>query len=186
MLKFIQLTLFILLVSSCTTIQTTSDYETKTDFSSFKKYAWLNESDNPSENIRINNKMVIDIVRTEVEKHLNSKGFTKTAPEQADFLIAWFGAIEQKIKTQNINHFYSTYGYGTLYHNPSSNAKSQVATVKEYEEGSLIFDFLNPKDHTLLWRGSGRDKLIVGQAEEIAKHNLKKAVNHILSGFPPQ
>lgn len=176
----------LLLVAGCTTIQVESDYNTKVDFSRLKSYAWLSETDNPSENVRINNKFVIDSVRTQVEKTLNSRGFVKTEPEQADFVIVWFGAIEQKIKSQNIDHFYSSYGYGALYQNPYWNdSKSLVANASEYEEGSVILDFLDPDNHTLLWRGVGRDKVVEGRPQDVVKKQINDMVSMVLADFPP-
>lgn len=185
MLRTGLLGLLVLFVAGCTAIQVTSDYNPKTDFSRLKTYAWLSEADNPSENVRINNKLVIDSVRVSVERNLDSKGFAKAEREQADFLITWFGAIDQKIKTENINHFYRPYGYGTLYRDPYWNTQPTVTNVTEYEEGSLIFDFLDPKNHALLWRSTGRDKIVKGQPEDKVRKNIDKAVSQILIGFPP-
>jgi hypothetical protein len=181
----ILLGLLMLLVAGCSTIKVGSDYKTNIDFSKFKTYAWLNETDNPSDNVRMNNKMVIDSVRASVERTLNSKGYIKTDNEKADFLITWFGAIEQKMKAQNIDHFYSSYGYGTLYQDPDWNPQSQVTNIKEYEEGSLIFDFLDPESHTLLWRGIGRDKVVEGRPDDVVRQNIDKAVRQILADYPP-
>ena len=183
---FVFLGLVTLLVAGCSTIKVGSDYNRNTDFSKLKTYAWLNETDNPSDNVRMNNKLVIDSVRTSVEKDLNSKGYTKADRESADFLITWFGAIEEKIKAQNIDHFYSSYGYGTLYQNPYWNPQSQVTNIKEYEEGSLIFDFLDPVNHTLLWRGIGRDKVVEGRPEDVVRKNIDRAVRKILADYPPK
>ena len=177
--------LFALLVAGCSTIKVGSDYNRNTDFSKLKTYAWLNETDNPSDNVRMNNKIVIESVRSSVEKTLNSKGYVKTDRENADFLITWFGAIEEKIKAQNIDHFYSSYGYDTLYQDPSWNPQSQVTNIKEYEEGSLIFDFLDPETHTLLWRGIGQDKVVEGRPDDVVRQNIDKAVKKILADYPP-
>ncbi len=185
MLRIAVLGLLGLFIAGCTTLQITSDYDDKTDFSQLKTYAWLHGIDTPSENIRINNKLVIEIVRSSVEQTLDSKGFVQVEKDQADFLIAWFGAIEQKIKAQNINNFYSSYGYGTLHQSPYWNNQSPTVNVTEYEEGSLIFDLLDPDGHTLLWRGIGRDKVVADRPEDTKRQNLSKAVNLIISKFPP-
>lgn len=177
--------LLVMLFSSCSTVKVESDYSTKVDFSKLKTYAWLNETGHTSDNVRMNNKLVVDSVRDSVENTLNAKGFVKTDSEKADFLITWFGAIEQKIKAQNIDHFYSSYGYGALYQNPYWNPQSEVINIKEYEEGSLIFDFLDPENHTLLWRGIGRDKVVEGRPEDVVRQNIDKAVRQILADYPP-
>lgn len=186
MLKISLLSIIILIVSGCSTIQVTSEYNPKRDFSSLKTYAWLNDMDHPSDNLRINNELVIRSVRNAVEESLESKGFVKTTRDQADFLISWFGAIEQKVKAETITHFYAPYGYGTLYRDPAWNTQAQAIALKEYEKGSLIFDFLDPKSNTLIWRGIGQDRITEGQSGEKIKKNLHLAVSQILADFPPK
>jgi hypothetical protein len=187
MLRLSLLSLLVLsFVVGCSTIQVKSDFNPKTDFSRLKTYRWLNNQDKPSDDIRINNEFVINAVRAAVEKDLQGKGFTRVDNDQADFVIAWFGAIEQKIKSENINHFYAPYGYGTLYRDPYWNSQPTTINVGEYEQGSLIFDFLDPGSHTLLWRGIGSDKLKDDQSESQVTQNIKAAVTQVLAGFPPQ
>ncbi len=41
-------------------------------------------------------------------------GYVKDDNGSPDFLITWFGAIEKKVKKESIDHFYSTYGYGSV------------------------------------------------------------------------
>jgi len=185
MLKTSLLSIIILIVSGCSTIQVTSEYNSKRDFSDLKSYAWFNDKDSPSDNLRINNELVIGSVRDAIKESLVSKGFVETARDQADFLISWFGAIEQKVKIENITNFYAPYGYGTLYRDPALNTQAQAKVIKEYEKGSLIIDFLDPKSNTLMWRGIGQDRIVEGQSVENIKENLHLAVSQILANFPP-
>lgn len=185
MLRSIFLGLLVIAISACSTIKVKSDKSSQHNFSNLKSFAWLDGTNTPSEDVRINNKIVIDSVRTAVEKNLSTKGFSKTEVEKADFLITWFGAIEKKVKTQNIQHFYSTYGYGTLYHNAAKKGDAPGTEVTEYEEGSLIFDFFDPRDSSLLWRAVGRDKVGKGKTETEVRQNINRAVRHILRDFPP-
>ena len=185
MLRMCSLILILLIFAGCSTIQVKNNYNPKTDFSRLKTYSWLHDKDQPSENVRINNDLVKSTVRSSVEETLNTKGFVKTGRDKADFLITWFGAIEQKIKKESIDHFYAPYGYGTLYRDPYWNSQPNIASVTEFEKGTLVFDFLDPAAHTLLWRGSGSDEVIEGRPEAEVKRNLKEAVVKILAGFPP-
>ena len=186
MFRFSLLAVFLVWFTGCSTLQVTTDFNPKTDFSEFRTYAWLNDTDKPSEDVRINNILVVKSVRSAVEEVLESKGFAKVEREHADFLVVWFGAIEEKLKTENINHFYRRYGYGTLYRDPYWNSQPTVSSVKEYEEGRLIIDMVNPDDHSLIWRGGGKDKIVEGRTKEQVRKNLGDAVKTILERFPPQ
>ena len=179
------LSVIVLVLSGCSTLKVTSDFNPNTDFTRLQTYGWLHSIDQPSENVRVNNDFVRSAVREAVEETLEEKGFVKTDRESADFVITWFGAIETKLKVENINHFYAPYGYGTLYRDPYWNSNPSVVNKTEYEEGSLVFDFLDPKKQTLIWRGAGRDKIVEGEPDELARKNLKAAVKSILADFPP-
>lgn len=185
MKRVILLCVVVLLLSGCTTLKVTSDYSPNTDFTTLKTYGWLHDIDQPSENVRVNNDLVRTTVREAVEEALAEKGFVKTDRDSADFVITWFGAIETKLKAENINHFYAPYGYGTLYRDPYWNSNPSIASTTEYEEGSLLFDFLDPKRQSLIWRGQGRDKIVEGEPDDVVRKNLKAAVKSILADFPP-
>jgi len=174
------------LIAGCSTIQVKSSYNPKTDFSGLKTYSWLRDNDKPSDDERINNELVVEAVRAAVEKDLQAKGFQKNVTGQPDFVITWFGAIEQKIRTENIDHFYARYGYGALYRDPYWNTQPTTVEVGEYEQGSLIFDFLDPKGHELIWRGVGSDRIKEGQSDTQVKNNISAAVTQILANFPPK
>lgn len=175
-----------LFAASCSTLEVSSNFNPKTDFSRLKTYAWLNDVDHPSSNVRVNNELVRNSVREGIEEDLAAKGFIKSEQrDTADFLVTWFGAIEQKLKVENINNFYAPYGYGTLYRDPYWNSNPTVTKTKAYEEGSLIIDFLDPKHQALLWRGTGKDRIEAGQPPETVKRKLKESVRMILANFPP-
>lgn len=185
MLRIGILSIGLMVLSGCSTIKVSTDYNPNTDFSTLKTYGWLHTVDQPSENVRVNNDFVRSTVREGVEEALAAKGFVKSDRESADFVITWFGAIEAKLKVENINHFYAPYGYGTLYRDPYWNSQPSIANVTEYEEGSLVFDFLDPQRHALIWRGKGKGKIAEGEPDEVVRKNLKSAVEDIIADFPP-
>ena len=131
----------------------------------------------------MNDPKVRQTIRTAVEQSLSSKGYEQVDRQQADFLVTWFGAIEQKIKKENIDHFYAPYGYGTLYRDPVLNTESPRA-IGEYEKGTIIIDFVDPKNQKLIWRGSGSGRLAEDQPEQTTLRNLNRSVNKILAPFP--
>lgn len=172
-----------LLVAGCAQLQTGSEINKKIDFTALKTYSWLHDVDTPAEDVRLNDPKVRQTIRTAVEQSLSSKGYEQVDRQQADFLVTWFGAIEQKIKKENIDHFYAPYGYGTLYRDPVLNTESPRA-IGEYEKGTIIIDIVDPKSQKLIWRGSGSGRLAEDQPEQTALRNLNRSVTKILAPFP--
>ena len=173
----------LLIIAGCTQLQTGSEINETTDFAPLKTYSWLHDVDKPADDVRLNDPKVRQTVRTAVEDSLSSKGYEQVGRQQADFLVTWFGAIEKKIKKENIDHFYSPYGYGTLYRDPVLNTASPQK-ILEYEKGTIIIDIVDPKSQKLIWRGSGSGRLAEDQPEQTALRNLNRSVTKILAPFP--
>jgi len=173
----------LLLVAGCTTLQVTSEFNPKTDFTRLKTYAWLDGAEKRGNDVRIDSELVTTAVRQSVEDVLAARGLKKVEAATADCLVTWFGAIEQRLTVENIDHFYARYGYGALYRSPQWNPQSTGQAV-DYEEGSLVIDIIDSTTHSLLWRGSGRDKIVAGRPETQVRANIKAAVNRILAELP--
>ncbi|MGI9535983.1 MAG: DUF4136 domain-containing protein [Desulfocapsaceae bacterium] len=179
----IAIALIFMIAAGCTQLQTGSKVDDAVDFTALKTFGWLHEQDKPAEDVRLNDPLVRQTVRTAVEQALLAKGYEQVDRQQADFLVAWFGAIKKKIKKENIEHFYAPYGYGTLYRDPVLNTESP-RKVQEYEEGTIIVDAVDPKNRRLIWRGSGSGRIAEDQPEQTALKNLNRSVTKILDPFP--
>ena len=175
--------LLVILAAGCSQIQTASEIDSGIDFSTYKTFAWLTDIDKTADDVRLNDPEVRKTIRTAVEQSLSAKGYQQADRSQADFLVAWFGAIEQKIKKENIDHFYAPYGYGTLYRDPALNPESPRALM-EYETGTLIIDIADPEDRRIIWRGSGSGRIVEDRTKQAALDNLSRSVTKILEPFP--
>ncbi len=58
--------------------------------------------------------------------------------------------------------------------------------VREYTEGTLIIDFVDPKADQLIWRGTGQSRLSESKTPEERTENINEAVAKILAQFPPK
>jgi len=149
-------------------------------------YAWIDTGKALSSDTRINNDQIKARVRVVVKEHLIICGFTKTDTETAGFRVSWHGIIEKKLQVDAIDHFNGPYGYGSLYCDPFWGGSAfRSSTVREYEVDTLSVDILDPVQHKLFWRGSGRDRLGSGDDPEKSIRKINKAVEVILKDFPP-
>ena len=147
-------------------------------------YGWL-EPDRENEDSRVYNPEVDSVVRKTVDKSLAGLGYTQVAQNKnPDFLISWFGGIEKKIKVETIDHFYANHGYGAM----ASMMPKQVAegaTTREFVQGTIMIDILDPQSHQLIWRGTGSDRLRQGMNKEDAALYIKRVVTAIFKELPP-
>lgn len=178
--------LLLFVCTACSTVSVDTDFNPAYDFAQLRTYSWVDGGKVPSSDSRINNDLIIDRVRSAVESTLAARGFVKASGQPADFQVSWHGGIEKKLQVDTIDHFYSPYGYGSLYRDPFWSGRSmRTSTAREYEVGTLIVDILDPIQHKLIWRGSG-SKMISSESnpEKITK-KINEAVAAILKDFPP-
>lgn len=175
--------LLLVLLAGCSRVQTNSEISSGADLASMKTFGWMSETGQQAEDVRLTDPRIQETIRAAVEKSLSDKGYERVDADKADFLVTWFGAIEKKIKTESLDHFYAPYGYGTLYRDPSLNTAA-AGTGFEYEEGTVIVDVLDPQSRKLLWRGSGSGRLLENQSEETVLHNLRRSIAKIVQPFP--
>ena len=55
----------------------------------------------------------------------------------------------------------------------------------EFEEGSLILDFVDPESNKLIWRGSAKAQIDSVDTPEKREKLINAAVNEILGKYPP-
>ncbi len=176
----------LLLVGGCSTLRVSSDFNPTYDFTRLKTYAWLDDGKAVSSDARVNNDLIVERVRSAVESSLAAKGYVKTDAASADFVVSWLGAIDKKLQVESIDHFYSPYGYGALARDPYWNRGRglRTTTAREYEEGTIIVDVLDPGQHKLIWRGSGTDRIGSNNSPEKVTRNINEAVSAIMASFP--
>ena len=177
--------LVLFLLSACSTLTVTSDYDTSFDFSTLRTYAWL-EGKTPSNDVRINNSLIINRVVNAVNTNLQSSGYQLVDKDKADFYVNWFGGIQDKIRLETINTYYGAMGYDDYAWGYRGYWPGFIRTYSfEYQEGTLIIDIADSKNKQLLWRGTGQDYLEENPTPEQITENINRTVTEILSNFPP-
>jgi len=167
-----------LALAGCSTVQVDTDYDPGTDFSALRSYAWLSSKQPPTGDPRIDNPLLDARLRGAIDAELASRGIRAVAPEAADFLVAYNVMVENKTDVQTIYRSYGRVGWG--------GAGSVDTVVQQYDEGTLLLDFLHPKDGKLLWRGSARTRLQEQRTPEKRDAYVKKIVAELFKKYPPK
>ena len=58
--------------------------------------------------------------------------------------------------------------------------------VREYEQGTLLLDFVDPETRQLLWRGSASARIRPSSSPEESQKRANEAVAAMLERFPPK
>ena len=88
-----------------------------------------------------------------IKANLNAKGYTLS--ENADFSISLFFTKDTKTSIQSTGGY--GYGYGYGYRGYGGMGGSTYVT--QYDEGTLVIDFVDMAKQELVWRGVGTGAL---------------------------
>jgi hypothetical protein len=161
---------------SCSSIYGVShDYDEKADFSQLKTYDWLAVPEKADIN-----QLDVERLKTAVNNQLEIKGFTMNS-DTPDFSIAVHFGKKDKIKVSDWG-----YDYGPVMGPRRGMARGRgPVDVYQYQEGTLVLDFVDAKTKKLLWRGSGKARVGDAKTPEKRQKLINEAVEKILKKFPP-
>jgi len=162
---------FIGLSVSCSPIYGVSyDYNRDADFKHLRTHGWLPVPDKANLN-----SLDLERIKKAVDVELQTKGL-KMATDNPDFLVAGHLVKKDKVNVTNWGYGYGHYG---RYWGPGG------VNVYQYEEGSLILDFVDAESKDLIWRGVAKADFDDATTPEKRDKLIKEAVQKILKNFPP-
>lgn len=165
-ISLVAITLF---VAGCATVSVNQDYDPGFDFSKLKTFGFLPVPSEAGIDQLSANKLG-DAIKSE----LASKGYTLS--EKADFGVALNFGKQSKTSVQSYG-----YGYGGWW----GGAGMGGLDVTQYDEGTLIIDFIDMAKNELIWRGTGSGVMSDSPSMEERTQNINNAVGKILAQFPP-
>ena len=171
---FLVLFLICFIISCASIYGVEHDYDKQVNFANLKTYDCM----------QIPKKADIDSlsaqrVKKAVNSELKGKGLMMTS-DNPDFLIAEHLGKKDKIHITDWGYDYGPYDrYWYRYPAPGG------VSVQEYEEGSLILDFVDAKSKKMIWRGAAKAVVDHSDTPEKREKLINEAVQEILKNFPP-
>jgi hypothetical protein len=170
------------------------DYKQDYNFSGVRKIAFFKYSgqvsgDNP---IKIS-----DIQRNRadvaLQQALEKRGYQFVDdPKQADLMLSWHLATQDKtdVRTYQTPAYGYGYGYGSYNRYARYNCWSCMPTqtevsVQEYTEGTFIVDLIDPQLNQSVWRSTIQSKLKGKEKTEGQQERFNAAADAIFATFPP-
>jgi len=155
---------------SCSSVYDISyDYDKQTNFAGLKTYDWLPV---PRE-VKVDT-LVQDRIKNAVNSELEARGLRMTSDEP-DFSIAMHAGTEEKV---GYSQDAWGYGYGSYWGGGRYRKY-------EYEEGTLVLDFVDTASKKLIWRGAAKVFVDSKMTPEKIDKLVNEAVQKILKNFPP-
>lgn len=165
-LFIIALFLIALIVNSgCSSISVSQDYDTSFDFSKWKNYGFM-----PIPESAGIDQLTADKISNAIKRNLNAKGYKDSEP--ADFGIALHFGQKTVTDVQSYGYGWGWYGGGV--------------DVSQYQQGTLIIDFIDMKTNKLEWRGTAQGAMAENPDVQTRTANVDTAVSQMLAPFPPE
>jgi hypothetical protein len=186
--RIAQLSMIVLLgilaigLGGCQTFNIRSDWDPTKPLDDFEKYHWLEPPEREGVNPFADNTLLRNRVRLAIETELEHRGFASVETlDAADFQVTYSVILDERIRIDG----YSTggaWGYRNRYSGFGSVYTS--ANVRNFQESTLIVDFLDPSNEDLVWRGWGTG-IVRTRDRDRGQKRLEKGVKAVLAAFPP-
>jgi len=178
------LMIFLALLTSCSGIEVSQDYNMKADFSNLKTFDWHLAKQKKTGDLRVDNPLLDSRIRQAVDSSLAQKGYQMKFKGTPDFYVGYKYAILKRIRSERVRT-----GIGFGFGGSGSFGSIGIGTgsdVREYDEGMLVIDITDTKNRKLLWRGTGTRRVFRHSSPKETTKKVNQTVEKILSQFPPQ
>ena len=171
----------LLVLAGCSSFNVRTDWDPDASLDDFDRYFFLEpapraEGTNPF----ADNDLLRKRVRESIERILAERGFRATSDRgEADFLVTYAVMLDDRLSingyTTGSAGYHRRAGYGFGY---------SSASVRQYQESTLMLDLLDPETELLVWRGWGTG-IVRTRDRDRGAARLDKGVRAILDRFPP-
>ncbi|WNO08621.1 DUF4136 domain-containing protein [Teredinibacter sp. KSP-S5-2] len=198
MIKIIFSTVFAVFLISCSSnkVAVNSDFDRDYDFNSLRTFSWHtpNVFNEKSEKY-LNNDILDDRIRGNVNEQLSTKQMRLVDDGQADFWVNYSITTEPRIDVKTYNTYqgyYSSwryYGAGTFRYATIGMPYTDSVVenkLQYYELGTFVLDVIDPKTGKLIWRGTASGKVPRDLSADEKERVVKNVVSRILEDFPPK
>ncbi len=166
-IQILLISLFIL--SGCSVVSVSTDYDPKINIPSYKTYAIINYAHGDS---LINNR-----VNDALSNELALKGYTLVDDSKADFLVLYIYTAKDKSRTttEYVGGMRGYYGrYGGYY----------ATSTYNYTEGNFEIRMADPKTQETFWRATGINTLKSFNTPQERTNYTNEVVHEMLKKYP--
>ena len=166
------------MLTACSGISTTADYDPSTDFSQYATWTWLDtEGDHEAAGDITHGR-----IQRAVESTLAEKGLQKSDSD-ADLVVGYQLASAERRSYDTVQSGWGGgYGYGGW---GGWGMGTSTTYENVWEEGTIVVGMFDTASKTLVWSGSASGTVDEGASPEKREQRINDAVAKMMSDFPP-
>ncbi|MCP4338893.1 MAG: DUF4136 domain-containing protein [Desulfobulbaceae bacterium] len=169
------------LVSACTSVQVSQDYDTNFTFGTTNTFGWNAKLQHENSDLQKTDELLAKRFWKAIENVLASQGFKLN--ERPNFLVSYTFSITSKLQ---IDPGYSSFGYGFgrygYYRGVGINTGN---SMRQYDQGKLVINIHSATTNQLLWKGTGTREMYTHSNPAQITRNVHEMVEAVLAQFPP-
>jgi hypothetical protein len=172
-----------LLLTACQTSKpVATDYNPDVDFSSFRQYAWKDDTSGSDKEF---DPLLSQRVHDALDSGLAARQFTPAqTPASADFLVRYYIKTDEATEESKARGGISIGGFGSNV-GLGVGMSFPIGPKVIEQRAQILVDFINNKDQKLAWRGNRRVTLR-GENPNAMSDQIRATIEEILSEFPPK
>ena len=180
-LRRLALALFYALLA-CAGVSVNQDYDPTADFAGYRTFDWFPGGRELTGNVEIDSPFLDERIRAAVGRELITKGYEKVANQTPDFYVNYHVSVQQKLTSSGMNVGYGVGSYGSW---GGVGIGMSTNPIRQYEQGTLVIDFVDAASRKLVWRGTGSKALSSNPTPQNTTATIDTAAREILAQFPP-
>lgn len=168
------------LLSACSGISVSSDYDPAVDFTGYNTYTWLDTEGDDIDAITDSR------IRNSIDAGMTARGFQKGGAD-ADLAVGYQVTSAERRSYNTVNtgwgggYGWGGYGWGGY----GMGMGMSTTTEHVWEEGTLLIGMFDAGSKSLVWTGTATAALDPGRTPEERQQLIDDAVAKMLKNFPP-
>ncbi|MBM9603492.1 DUF4136 domain-containing protein [Desulfopila inferna] len=169
------------LMTGCSAVQVSQDYDAGVDFMDFRTYDWRSEVAPEGEKLMERNPLLHKRFYRAIDRVLQQKGYVQS--DRPDFLVGYDFSVTTRLES---DPFRTRFGFGVgSYYRYGGIGINAAPDIHQYDLGMLVINFYSTNPVTLVWRGKGSERIPSHSTPENLTDMVNSMVEAILNQFPP-
>ena len=168
----------------CSGISVSQDYPETADYSRIKTYAWQVDAQEKTGDLRLDNPLRDQRIRSAVDQVLSEKGYRRIENSTPDVYISYHEKLYSRLERDTSGAGFM-FGFGGFSHHGGIGIGAGNV-VSDYDETLMVIDIMDAASGKLIWRGTGTRPFLQHADPQKLTRRIQETVQKILSQFPPQ
>lgn len=176
MIRAVLISVFALAITGCAS-NVITDYDSGAVFANYESWNFAPARAGSDGYVSLDGSRI----RKAIEREMAHENLQKVAAEEADLLVAWQIATEERLERGG-----SGFGFGLGF--GSGNFGWGISTqppIERVEEGKLVVELVDSESKQVVWRSASRRYLQESQSSESRQQLINQIVTEMFEEYPP-